>query len=179
LSGRKTTPFGESLSAASSRRHHRQPLGQTAITQSNSSGTGNIAFQLSSPSTITLSSALGTLNTTGAQVNIIGLGADSLTISGNKAGTVLTINSGTVMLSRATIANRTGTFGGGIVATRMPFSSPTQTHRHFDRSGSQPHREPRSGETRFSTRAATQPTLRRCRCLFSVNPSKAYAANPP
>src|SRR6266702_975264 len=30
-------------------------------------------------------------------------------------------------------------------------------HKHFDRSGSQPHREPRSGETRFSTRTATSP----------------------
>ena len=37
---------------------------------------------------------------------------------------------------------------------------------HFDRSCSQPHREQRSGETRFSTHTASQP--KPCSCLFSL-----------
>src|SRR6266851_9545816 len=37
------------------------------------------------------------------------------------------------------------------------FLSHSPKHRHFDRSGSQPYREPRSGETRFSTHTAAQP----------------------
>jgi len=82
-----------------------------AIAQANSNGAGDIAFQLSTPSTITLSSTLGTLTST-AQVNILGPGADSLIISGNNAVTVLTINSGSMTLSGVTIANGNGVAGG-------------------------------------------------------------------
>ena len=83
-----------------------------AIAQANSNGTGDIAFQLSAPSTITLSSTLGSLNSTAAQVNILGPGANTLTISGNNAVTVLTIPSGSMTLSGVTIANGNGVAGG-------------------------------------------------------------------
>ena len=83
-----------------------------ALAQANSNGTGDIAFQLSSPSTITLSTALGSLNSTAAQVNILGPGANTLTISGNNAVTVLMIPSGSMTLSGVTIANGSGAEGG-------------------------------------------------------------------
>ena len=83
-----------------------------ALAQANSNGTGDIAFQLSSPGTITLSSASGSLNSTAAQVNILGPGANTLTISGNNALTVLTIASGSMTLSGLTIANGNGAAGG-------------------------------------------------------------------
>ena len=56
-----------------------------ALAQANSNGTGDIAFQLSSPGTIAFTSASGWLNSTAAQVNILGPGANTLTISGNNA----------------------------------------------------------------------------------------------
>jgi hypothetical protein len=43
------------------------------------------------------------------------------------------------------------------LAAAFACSPPTTKTRHFDRSGSQSHREPRSGETRFSTSTLTQP----------------------
>ena len=61
--------------------------------------------------TITLASALPTIN---ANLTIQGPGADSLTISGNNAVTVFTINSGTVGVSGLTIANGNSASGGGI-----------------------------------------------------------------
>jgi predicted outer membrane repeat protein len=62
--------------------------------------------------TITLTSALPAI---AESVTITGPGANVLTVSGNNAVTVFTINSGvTVSLSGLTIANGIGTAGGGI-----------------------------------------------------------------
>ena len=70
-----------------------------------------IVFQSGLTGTITLASALPAIN---ANLTIQGPGADSLTISGNNAVTVFTINSGTVSISGLTIANGNSASGAGI-----------------------------------------------------------------
>ncbi|MGC2503405.1 MAG: Ig-like domain repeat protein [Silvibacterium sp.] len=85
-----------------------------AITTANSDTDGDIDFASSlSGESITLGSALPGIS---GQVNIIGLGASSLTVSGGAKYTVFTVNSGAqVYLSGLTIANGNGTNGGGIL----------------------------------------------------------------
>ncbi len=87
-----------------------------AITLANSYGSGDISFAssiTSTPSTITLGSALPPITAT--NINITGPGANLLTISGNKQYEVFNINSGvTASISGLTIANGNASSGGGI-----------------------------------------------------------------
>ena len=83
-----------------------------AITDNNALGGGNtIVFSNIVTGTITLGSALSITT----DVTILGPGANVLTISGNNADRVFTINPGAVTISGLTIANgRTTGQGGGI-----------------------------------------------------------------
>ncbi len=93
-----------------------------AITLANSQGSGDISFAssiTSTPSTITLTSALPPITAT--NINITGPGANLLTVSGNNSatvGAVFVISSGvTASISGLTIANGNtpgGNGGGGI-----------------------------------------------------------------
>jgi CSLREA domain-containing protein len=86
---------------------------RAAIMEANAhAGDDSIGFSLPAPSTITLTSALPNLST---NINIIGPGADKLTVSGANAYRVFTVTaSGTVSLSGITIASGKGSQGGGI-----------------------------------------------------------------
>jgi hypothetical protein len=90
-----------------------------AIILANSNGYGDIDFA-SGVSSITLAGANGTLNLTGASgINIIGSGANSLTVNGGGSTTnfsVFTVGSGAqVLMNWLTISNgKTSTNGGGI-----------------------------------------------------------------
>ncbi len=88
-----------------------------AITLANSQGSGDISFAssiTSTPSTITLGSALPPITAT--NITITGPGANLLTVSGKNLYQVFNINSSSVTasLSGLTIANGSAPAGGGI-----------------------------------------------------------------
>lgn len=82
----------------------------TALADNN--GDINFAAGLSG-STITLGAALPTINTSGS-LNIVGPGANQLSISGASAYQVFNIAEGTVNLSGLTLGGKTASSGGGI-----------------------------------------------------------------
>jgi CSLREA domain-containing protein len=82
----------------------------TALAENN--GDINFASGLTG-STITLGAALPTINTSGS-VNIVGPGANQLSISGASTYQVFNIAQGTVNLSGMTLGGKTASSGGGI-----------------------------------------------------------------
>jgi trimeric autotransporter adhesin len=93
------------------------------VTNTYDSGTGSLRQALASAQnwdTIDLSSLTGTINLTsgGLTINncltIVGPGANVLTVSGNNAYTVFTVNFGLLTISGLTIANGNGSQAGGI-----------------------------------------------------------------
>jgi hypothetical protein len=81
------------------------------VTTTNSDGSGDIIFQPGLTGAITLASALPDIT---GNLNLAGPGANQLTVSGNHAVTVFTVDSGAnVAISGLTIANGHGQ-GGGI-----------------------------------------------------------------
>ncbi|MGB6612313.1 MAG: choice-of-anchor Q domain-containing protein, partial [Acidobacteriaceae bacterium] len=84
-----------------------------AIETALADGNGDIDFASGLGGTITLGGALPTINTAGS-VNIVGPGANLLSVSGASAYPVLNIAGGTVDISGLTITGGKTTSGGGI-----------------------------------------------------------------
>jgi hypothetical protein len=89
-------------------------LRQALLNANNAAESYTITIAPTLTGTITLGSPLPVLN---KNIDLIGPGADKLTISGNNAHRVFEISAGTVRMQDLTIANGTAPIGGGIAIT--------------------------------------------------------------
>ena len=89
-----------------------------AVNQADAAGTcTSITFNLPADSTITLTSALPSLNNSSGTISIDGAGTSGLTISGTNSYQVFFAQSGTVSIANMTIANGRKVGGNGGAGT--------------------------------------------------------------